>query len=206
MDPVLALRGFILGLTIAAAVGPISLLVIRRTVAEGRRYGFVSGLGVATADRQGGAEWSGRRDSNPRSRAPKARALPGYATPRRFLIANPMTTSLQRSVGTVSPRIIAPWLERSTGRASAIPGQRHQRPRGHSPRRRSRSPLLRPHTAHPSAASLHASARRSAGHFGAHPCVASCPCPAGRRRALHDGSRAGARRDAAAEPAACSSI
>src|SRR5438876_11701986 len=28
--------------------------------------------------------WSGRRDLNPRSRAPKARALPGYATPRRF--------------------------------------------------------------------------------------------------------------------------
>ncbi len=27
--------------------------------------------------------WSGRRDSNPRSRAPKARALANYATPRR---------------------------------------------------------------------------------------------------------------------------
>lgn len=26
--------------------------------------------------------WSGRRDSNPRQRAPKARALPGCATPR----------------------------------------------------------------------------------------------------------------------------
>jgi threonine/homoserine/homoserine lactone efflux protein len=50
MDPALALRGFILGFTIAAAVGPIGLLVIRRTLAEGRRYGLVSGLGVATAD------------------------------------------------------------------------------------------------------------------------------------------------------------
>ena len=55
MDPALALRGFILGLTIAAAVGPISLLVIRRTLAEGRLYGLVSGLGVATADATYGA-------------------------------------------------------------------------------------------------------------------------------------------------------
>lgn len=55
MDPEFALRGFVLGLTIAAAIGPISLLVIRRTIAEGRRYGFVSGLGVATADATYGA-------------------------------------------------------------------------------------------------------------------------------------------------------
>ncbi len=55
MDPALTLRGFILGFTIAAAVGPISLLVIRRTLAEGRLYGLVSGLGVATADATYGA-------------------------------------------------------------------------------------------------------------------------------------------------------
>src|SRR4051794_30972173 len=55
MDPAFALRGFILGFTIAAAVGPISLLVIRRTLAEGRLYGLVSGLGVATADATYGA-------------------------------------------------------------------------------------------------------------------------------------------------------
>jgi threonine/homoserine/homoserine lactone efflux protein len=55
MDPAFALRGFVLGLTIAAAVGPISLLVIRRTLAEGQRYGLVSGLGVATADATYGA-------------------------------------------------------------------------------------------------------------------------------------------------------
>jgi threonine/homoserine/homoserine lactone efflux protein len=55
VDPALALRGFILGFTIAAAVGPISLLVIRRTLAEGQRYGLVSGLGVATADATYGA-------------------------------------------------------------------------------------------------------------------------------------------------------
>lgn len=55
MDPALVLRGFILGFTIAAAVGPISLLVIRRTIAQGRLYGLVSGFGVATADATYGA-------------------------------------------------------------------------------------------------------------------------------------------------------
>ncbi len=46
----LAVRGLIVGFTIAAAVGPISLLVIRRTISHGPRYGLASGLGVATAD------------------------------------------------------------------------------------------------------------------------------------------------------------
>lgn len=55
MEPALAFRGFILGFTIAAAVGPISLLVIRRTLAEGRVVGLASGLGVATADGTYGA-------------------------------------------------------------------------------------------------------------------------------------------------------
>ena len=55
MDPELLARGFILGFTIAAAVGPISLLCIKRTLAEGRTVGFVSGLGVATADATYGA-------------------------------------------------------------------------------------------------------------------------------------------------------
>ena len=50
MGPELFGRGFVLGFTIAAAVGPISLLVIRRTLAEGRVVGLASGLGVATAD------------------------------------------------------------------------------------------------------------------------------------------------------------
>ena len=43
-------RGLVLGFTIAAAVGPISLLTIRRTLAHGRVYGLASGLGVALAD------------------------------------------------------------------------------------------------------------------------------------------------------------
>ena len=55
MDPSLILRGFVLGFTIAAAVGPISLLCIRRTLAEGRVVGLVSGMGVATADATYGA-------------------------------------------------------------------------------------------------------------------------------------------------------
>jgi threonine/homoserine/homoserine lactone efflux protein len=55
VDPAFALRGFILGFTIAAAVGPISLLVIRRTLAQGQLCGLVSGLGVATADATYGA-------------------------------------------------------------------------------------------------------------------------------------------------------
>lgn len=46
----LPLLGLIIGFTIAAAVGPISLLTIRRTIAHGQLYGLVSGLGVATAD------------------------------------------------------------------------------------------------------------------------------------------------------------
>jgi threonine/homoserine/homoserine lactone efflux protein len=55
VDIALLIRGFVLGFSIAAAVGPISLLVIRRTLAEGRVVGLVSGMGVATADATYGA-------------------------------------------------------------------------------------------------------------------------------------------------------
>ncbi len=44
------LRALVIGFTIAATVGPISLLTIRRTIEHGRVYGLASGLGVATAD------------------------------------------------------------------------------------------------------------------------------------------------------------
>jgi threonine/homoserine/homoserine lactone efflux protein len=44
------LKGFLIGISIAAPVGPIGLLCIRRTMAYGRISGFVSGLGAATAD------------------------------------------------------------------------------------------------------------------------------------------------------------
>lgn len=44
------LRGLVIGFSIAAPVGPIGLLCIRRTLAEGQASGLVSGLGAATAD------------------------------------------------------------------------------------------------------------------------------------------------------------
>ncbi len=50
MDIGLFGRGLALGLTIAVAVGPISLLTIRRTLTDGLRIGLASGAGVATAD------------------------------------------------------------------------------------------------------------------------------------------------------------
>jgi threonine/homoserine/homoserine lactone efflux protein len=46
----LLLKGVIIGFAIAAPVGPIGVLCIRRTLADGRIPGFVSGLGAATAD------------------------------------------------------------------------------------------------------------------------------------------------------------
>ena len=52
--PVL-LRGWLLGFAIAAPVGPIGVLCIRRTLADGRLIGFLSGLGAATADMLYGA-------------------------------------------------------------------------------------------------------------------------------------------------------
>jgi threonine/homoserine/homoserine lactone efflux protein len=50
MDPLLLLKGVVLGFSIAAPLGPIGVLCIRRTLADGRATGFVSGLGAATAD------------------------------------------------------------------------------------------------------------------------------------------------------------
>lgn len=43
-------KGILMGLAIAAPVGPIALLCIRRTLSSGRWVGLVSGLGAATAD------------------------------------------------------------------------------------------------------------------------------------------------------------
>jgi threonine/homoserine/homoserine lactone efflux protein len=43
-------RGLVIGFAIAAALGPIGLLCIRRTLVEGARVGVASGLGAATAD------------------------------------------------------------------------------------------------------------------------------------------------------------
>lgn len=50
MDLGLYLRGLVIGFAVAFALGPVGLLVIRRTMERGWGHGFVSGLGVATAD------------------------------------------------------------------------------------------------------------------------------------------------------------
>ena len=49
------LKGLIVGLSIAVPVGPIGILCIRRTLAQGRITGLLSGLGAATADALYGA-------------------------------------------------------------------------------------------------------------------------------------------------------
>jgi threonine/homoserine/homoserine lactone efflux protein len=51
----LYLRGLAIGFAIAFALGPIGLLVIRRTVDRGWAYGLLSGIGVASADAVYGA-------------------------------------------------------------------------------------------------------------------------------------------------------
>src|SRR5215212_10024460 len=50
MDTSLLLKGLLIGFSIAAPVGPIGVLCIRRTLAQGRAAGLVSGLGAASAD------------------------------------------------------------------------------------------------------------------------------------------------------------
>src|SRR5438093_9361032 len=50
MDWSLLPRGVVIGLSVAAPVGPMAILCMRRTLAQGRLTGFVSGLGIATAD------------------------------------------------------------------------------------------------------------------------------------------------------------
>jgi threonine/homoserine/homoserine lactone efflux protein len=50
MDISFLFRGLVIGFSIAAPVGPIGVLCIRRTLTEGRASGLVSGLGAATAD------------------------------------------------------------------------------------------------------------------------------------------------------------
>ena len=49
------LKGAIVGMLIAAPVGPINVLVIRRTLVHGRLAGLASGLGAAVADTVCGA-------------------------------------------------------------------------------------------------------------------------------------------------------
>ena len=50
MDPGVFVRGLVVGLAVAAPVGPIGVLCIRRTLADGRLAGLATGLGAATVD------------------------------------------------------------------------------------------------------------------------------------------------------------
>ena len=50
MDLSILFRGVVIGFSIAAPVGPIGVLCIRRTLTEGRASGLVSGMGAASAD------------------------------------------------------------------------------------------------------------------------------------------------------------
>jgi threonine/homoserine/homoserine lactone efflux protein len=50
MESGLFFKGFIIGFSIAAPVGPIGILCIQRTLAGGNVQGLVTGLGAATAD------------------------------------------------------------------------------------------------------------------------------------------------------------
>jgi threonine/homoserine/homoserine lactone efflux protein len=43
-------KGIVIGFSIAAPVGPIGVLCIRRSIAEGQKVGLATGLGAATAD------------------------------------------------------------------------------------------------------------------------------------------------------------
>src|SRR5262245_14708867 len=55
MDLGTFLRGLVIGFSIAAPVGPIGVLCIRRTLADGRVTGLAVGLGAAAADAVYGA-------------------------------------------------------------------------------------------------------------------------------------------------------
>lgn len=50
MDIIYFYKGLIIGFSIAAPVGPIGILCIRRTLSSGRIFGLLSGMGAATAD------------------------------------------------------------------------------------------------------------------------------------------------------------
>ncbi len=50
MPATVFVRGFFIGLSVAATIGPMAVLCIRRTLTQGRLAGLATGLGVATAD------------------------------------------------------------------------------------------------------------------------------------------------------------
>lgn len=46
----LIIKGFIIGLSVSIPLGPIGILVIQKTLCNGKKSGFVTGLGAAFAD------------------------------------------------------------------------------------------------------------------------------------------------------------
>jgi threonine/homoserine/homoserine lactone efflux protein len=50
MEPIFFLKGLIIGFAMAVPIGPLGIMCIRKTLAEGHSRGLVIGFGAATAD------------------------------------------------------------------------------------------------------------------------------------------------------------
>jgi len=50
MEPIFFLKGLIIGFAMAVPIGPIGVMCIRKTLAQGHTRGLIIGLGAATAD------------------------------------------------------------------------------------------------------------------------------------------------------------
>jgi threonine/homoserine/homoserine lactone efflux protein len=50
MEPIFFIKGLIIGFAMAVPIGPVGILCIRKTLAEGHSRGMIIGLGAATAD------------------------------------------------------------------------------------------------------------------------------------------------------------
>jgi threonine/homoserine/homoserine lactone efflux protein len=50
MEPIFFLKGLIIGFAMAVPIGPVGVLCVRKTLAEGHSRGLTIGLGAATAD------------------------------------------------------------------------------------------------------------------------------------------------------------
>jgi len=50
MEPLFFLKGLIIGFAMAVPVGPLGVMCVRKTLAEGHSRGLIIGLGAATAD------------------------------------------------------------------------------------------------------------------------------------------------------------
>ena len=55
VEPIFFLKGLIIGFAKAVPIGPLGIMCVRKTLAEGRSRGLIIGLGAATADSLYGA-------------------------------------------------------------------------------------------------------------------------------------------------------